>query len=125
MIDDVLRIILEKMKPQTLILLIIALGCGLVALVLTNQMLKDKSSERPSRIGSDEDHSASDSLVYVAFSGQQAGPFDLATIGQKIKAGEISRETLVWKQGMITWQPAGQTPETAGFFSVPPPIPRP
>ncbi|MBI5640716.1 MAG: SPFH domain-containing protein [Nitrospirae bacterium] len=61
---------------------------------------------------------------YVALGGQQAGPFETNILKQKIKAGEITRDTLVWKSGMAEWTAAGAVPDLAELFSdVPPPIP--
>ncbi len=37
---------------------------------------------------------------FVAINGQQTGPFDMNTISQKVQSGEISKESLFWKQGM-------------------------
>lgn len=60
---------------------------------------------------------------FVAINNQQAGPFDMATLGQQVRAGQISPTTLVWRQGMPGWQAAAQVPEFAGLFG-PPPLPR-
>jgi membrane protease subunit (stomatin/prohibitin family) len=61
---------------------------------------------------------------YVAVNNAQAGPFDVAALGQKVQAGELKRETLVWKTGLPNWQPAGQVVELASLFAaVPPPLP--
>jgi membrane protease subunit (stomatin/prohibitin family) len=61
---------------------------------------------------------------YVALDGKQAGPFDNATLGQYVAQGKISRESLVWKQGMANWTPAGQVDELSSLFgAVPPPLP--
>jgi hypothetical protein len=61
---------------------------------------------------------------FVAINGQQAGPFDLTTIAAKARAGEISQDSLVWKQGMPAWAPASSVPDLAAAFgSIPPPLP--
>ena len=61
---------------------------------------------------------------FAAINGQQAGPFDLPALNQMIGQGKITRETLVWKQGMANWTPAAQVNEIQQFFSqVPPPLP--
>jgi len=61
---------------------------------------------------------------FVALSGKQAGPFTNDVLQQKIATGEITRETLAWKNGMDQWTAAGQVPELAALFaSVPPPLP--
>jgi membrane protease subunit (stomatin/prohibitin family) len=62
---------------------------------------------------------------YAAIDGQQAGPFDLSTIRQQAAAGRITPQTLVWRQGMPAWTPAGQVAELAGAVSAaPPPLPK-
>lgn len=61
---------------------------------------------------------------HVVVNGQQAGPFDMTTLQQMINQQQVSRESLVWKQGMINWTAAGQVPEFSNLFgSVPPPLP--
>jgi membrane protease subunit (stomatin/prohibitin family) len=62
--------------------------------------------------------------LYVAVNGQQTGPFDMALLQQIVQSGQLSRESLVWKQGMSSWTAAAQLQElTALFGSVPPPLP--
>jgi hypothetical protein len=40
------------------------------------------------------------------------------------QAGQLTRDTLVWKQGLAAWTAAGQLPELSVLFdSVPPPVP--
>jgi len=61
---------------------------------------------------------------FAAIGGQQAGPFDIAQLQQQAQAGQFTRETLVWKQGMAGWIPAAQVAELANVFSsAPPPLP--
>ncbi len=61
---------------------------------------------------------------FTVVGGQQQGPFPLAAVRQQIAAGQLARETLVWRQGMAQWTPAGQVPELAdSFATVPPPLP--
>ena len=61
---------------------------------------------------------------FAAIGGAQAGPFDLATLGGKVQNGEVTRDTLVWQQGMAAWTAAGQVAELQGLFAqVPPPLP--
>ena len=61
---------------------------------------------------------------WAAINNQQAGPFDMNTLGQKVQSGEVTRETMVWKQGMANWTPASQVSELQSLFaSVPPPLP--
>jgi membrane protease subunit (stomatin/prohibitin family) len=61
---------------------------------------------------------------YAAVGGAQAGPFNLDVIRQMIGAGQLQRDTLVWKAGMPQWVPAAGAPELAGLFPpAPPPLP--
>ncbi|MSN26282.1 MAG: DUF4339 domain-containing protein [Geobacter sp.] len=40
---------------------------------------------------------------FLAINGQQTGPFDLDGLLQMAQAGELSRSSLVWRQGMTSW----------------------
>ncbi|WP_216656434.1 SPFH domain-containing protein [Nocardioides marmotae] len=61
---------------------------------------------------------------YVAVDGQQAGPFPEAALPGQVTAGQLGRDTLVWRDGMAAWQPAGEVPDLARLFAAtPPPLP--
>lgn len=61
---------------------------------------------------------------FVAMGGQQAGPFDMNTLQQHVQSGQITKDTLVWKQGMPAWTAAGEVPELGNLFgAAPPPLP--
>jgi len=62
---------------------------------------------------------------FVAINGVQAGPFDISTIQMKIRSGEVTRTSLVWKSGMADWAKAEGVAELSGLFSfLPPPLPQ-
>jgi membrane protease subunit (stomatin/prohibitin family) len=62
---------------------------------------------------------------FVAINGQQAGPFDLEALKQMVAQNQVTKDTLVWKEGMTSWVAAGtQFDLTAIFGSTPPPIPQ-
>jgi len=62
--------------------------------------------------------------LFVALNGQQTGPFDASVLQQMAQSGQLTKETLVWKQGMANWGPAGQVAELNSIFgTVPPPVP--
>jgi hypothetical protein len=43
---------------------------------------------------------------------------------QQVQAGQITKDTLVWKDGMAAWTAAGQVPELSNLFgATPPPLP--
>ncbi len=61
---------------------------------------------------------------HAAIGGQQVGPFDATALQQKIQAGDITRDTLVWKPGMSNWTKAGDVSDIANLFgAAPPPLP--
>lgn len=62
---------------------------------------------------------------FVGVGGQQTGPFDLATLGNMIKEGKVTGDSLVWRQGMATWAAANSVAELGMLFAaVPPPLPQ-
>jgi len=62
---------------------------------------------------------------FVAIDGQQKGPFATNVLKEMVLRNELTRETLVWRQGMENWASAGQLNELSSLFgSVPPPIPK-
>jgi membrane protease subunit (stomatin/prohibitin family) len=61
---------------------------------------------------------------FIAVNGQQQGPYSLQTLQQMIQQSSVSRDTLIWKQGMAAWIKATDVTEVNSFFSlVPPPLP--
>ena len=61
---------------------------------------------------------------FVGVGGKQSGPFDAPTLQAMAKQGQISRETLVWTNGMASWSKAGEVSELSPLFSSsPPPLP--
>lgn len=63
------------------------------------------------------------STFYVAVNGQSTGPFDIHVLNQMVSAGSMTKETLVWKQGMESWAQAETVQEIQGIFGNVPPIP--
>lgn len=60
-------------------------------------------------------------VVYnVAKDGKSTGPFEISKLTEMIISGELVPESLVWKQGMSTWQRADSVDDIKGLF--PPPI---
>jgi membrane protease subunit (stomatin/prohibitin family) len=61
---------------------------------------------------------------YVGINGAQAGPFDMTVLAAKVRSGEVTRHSLVWKPGMGAWLAAEGVPELQPLFAnVPPPLP--
>ena len=52
------------------------------------------------------------------------GPFDSAALKGQIEDGSVTRETLVWSEGMAEWTAAGDVDAVSKLFgAVPPPLP--
>ena len=61
---------------------------------------------------------------HAVINGQQAGPYDMNTLQQLVSQNQVSKETLVWRQGMANWIAVAQVPELNNLFgAVPPPLP--
>lgn len=62
---------------------------------------------------------------YVAVSGQQSGPFNKDGLSQLIEKQLLTKDTLVWKQGLQDWVPAGEQAELQDLWTMtPPPLPK-
>lgn len=60
---------------------------------------------------------------FVAIAGEPVGPLSLAEIAERIRQGEVTPATLVWRSGMADWAPAAEVPLIAELFetaAVPP-----
>ena len=60
---------------------------------------------------------------YVAINGQAQGAFSIEVLKQMQQNGQLTKETLVWKQGMANWEKASNVVDLQGFFVDLPPIP--
>jgi uncharacterized RDD family membrane protein YckC len=46
--------------------------------------------------------------IYLIENGQKAGPFTLWQLREKVRGGDVTRNTLAWEPGMENWSPAGE-----------------
>jgi membrane protease subunit (stomatin/prohibitin family) len=61
---------------------------------------------------------------FVAVNGQQQGPHTQQALQQMVQQGTLTRDSLVWKQGMQAWTKAGEVAELSSLFAtIPPPLP--
>lgn len=61
---------------------------------------------------------------FYASNGQPVGPVDGSVLRQQIAAGVVTRDSLVWKEGMPAWAAAGTVGDVAAMFApTPPPMP--
>ncbi|MDD2738172.1 MAG: SPFH domain-containing protein [Methylomonas lenta] len=64
-------------------------------------------------------------IYFIVLDGQQQGPFNLTELLNKINAGEVNRETLVWSQGLAEWTVAAKIDYLSNAFArMPPPLPK-
>jgi hypothetical protein len=62
---------------------------------------------------------------YLAVGGKQTGPFGKSELRAKLANGDLTRDTLVWTQGLANWTEAGEVSALASLFAdQPPPIPK-
>jgi len=62
---------------------------------------------------------------HVVVGGAQSGPFTMDVLRQMVMQQTLTRDTLVWKQGMAAWAKASEVPELAALFVPTPPGPPP
>ena len=63
-------------------------------------------------------------VYHVAVNGQATGPFDISILTQMATTGQLTIDSLVWKNGMAQWEKAGAVDELEKLFAnVMPPIP--
>jgi hypothetical protein len=66
---------------------------------------------------------------HLSVSGQTYGPYPIQSLQAMIPTGQFTLSTLVWRDGMAAWAPAGSMPELVQLFTpspgggVPPPPP--
>lgn len=62
-------------------------------------------------------------LFHVVINGQAAGPFDQTALQNMVGAGQLTKDTLVWTNGMEQWAKAGTVDSLRVLFPTVPPIP--
>lgn len=62
-------------------------------------------------------------VYHVAVNGQTTGPYNLQALQQMVAGGQLTADSLVWKNGMAEWAKAGTVDELKGLFAVIPPVP--
>lgn len=68
-------------------------------------------------------------MYHLSINGVQSGPYAMQQMQQLAQSGQLTQQTYVWKQGMASWELAGNVAELAVLFappmpgSMPPPPP--
>nr|WP_305888606.1 SPFH domain-containing protein [Methylomonas sp. SURF-2] len=66
-----------------------------------------------------------DTVYFAAIDGRQQGPFNAEQLREKIKIGEVGRDTLVWTAALVEWTAAENVEALAAAFAhAPPPLPK-
>ena len=60
----------------------------------------------------------SDVNYYVNVTGQTYGPYSMSDLVQFVNQGRLTRNSLVWREGMNNWMVAGTLVELAPLFPV-------
>ena len=104
------------------------MGMGM-GFAMANQMgqtfsSNQQSNSSPAKASSTPPPIPNSIAFYVAVDGKQTGPFDIITLKQMSTNNKLTKEALVWTEGMANWTAAGDVTELKTIFSsIPPPIP--
>ncbi|MDH5367734.1 MAG: SPFH domain-containing protein [Cyclobacteriaceae bacterium] len=92
---------------------------------MANQMMNQASKQQQSGDGASTPPPISvESSYHVAVNGQQIGPFGLSILKKMITENQFTKESLVWKEGMTSWDKASTVGELNKLFGkIPPPLP--
>lgn len=64
-------------------------------------------------------------IYYAAIDGKESGPYSATEIARLAGEKRISRETYIWKPGMVNWDLAENVPEVIQLIAIaPPPLPQ-
>ena len=96
-----------------------------VAGMVTNMM---NDMQQPISAQTPLPHTNNPGSFYVVVNGLSSGPYTIQTLSQMVSLGSVTKESLVWKQGMQDWVQANMIPELQSIFgeagvATPPPIP--
>jgi membrane protease subunit (stomatin/prohibitin family) len=104
-----------------------ASGMGLgMGFAMANQMGQAYTAgqQQPQQQGGPPPLPQQGAAFFVAEDGKQSGPHGVDALRQQAQGGGLTRGTLVWREGMSGWTPAGEVTELSQLFaSVPPPLP--
>ncbi len=104
----------------------VGLGAGMaMAQQMANSMNQQQAQPAPQQAAPTAPPPLPGAKTYfIATDGQQQGPHPVDQLKQQAQAGTLTRDTLVWCEGMANWAKAGEVDELSGIFSsVPPPLP--
>ncbi|MDR2447232.1 MAG: DUF4339 domain-containing protein [Treponema sp.] len=83
----------------------------------------DKRAQSDGQTGTGQ--AALETRYNVAVENKPTGPFDMNELGQMAQKGRLTKESLVWREGLSQWEVAGNIPELAPLFQTTPASPPP
>lgn len=63
------------------------------------------------------------SWYYADRARQRYGPMEGAAVAQHVREGRIGLDALVWREGLVQWQPLGEMTAELGLLADAPPAP--
>ncbi|OMH36151.1 SPFH domain-containing protein [Motiliproteus sp. MSK22-1] len=100
---------------------------------MQNQSQPNESQYQQSRSGESQSNQTTapspppfpqQKMFHVAVNGQSQGPMALSEMKSLVSKGSLTRESLVWCEGMSNWAKATEVDEVKSLFaSMPPPLP--
>ncbi len=104
----------------------IGLGAGMaMANQMTQSMANQMQNQNTQNTQSGPPPVPGAVAYYVAINGQQAGPFNRSELTKLVQDRTLSKETLVWKSGLVDWAPAGNQGDLQDLWTMmPPPLPK-
>ncbi|MDR2020431.1 MAG: DUF4339 domain-containing protein [Treponema sp.] len=60
---------------------------------------------------------------FISTNNQPAGPYSFEELKKMAQAGQLRKDSLVWREGMQQWVVAGSMIELDSLFAAPPPLP--
>lgn len=60
-------------------------------------------------------------LIYAAIDGQSVGPMTESEFSGLIIGGKVTKDTLVWTPGMLSWKPLQEVPNVLRIVALTPP----
>lgn len=92
---------------------------------MANQFTQSQQPQQQQPTGSTPPPPPPQVQFHVYLNGQQMGPYGMPQLQQMVGSGQLTKEVLVWRDGMANWTAAGQVPELNNLFGATPPPPPP
>lgn len=99
------------------------MGFGMAQNMMQNMNQQQPNQQQPAA-GNTPPPIPNQTKFFYVVNGAQQGPVSQGELSGLVSSNQVTRETMVWKEGMANWEPAGNVQELSGLFgSMPPPLP--